>query len=338
MLSISVIIPTHNRPDYLTQAISTIVAQCYPDIEVVVVDDGSVPPVDAYTLEKKFGSVVKVVRNETSIGIARVRKLGASMATKDLIVQLDDDDKFSPETFQNAVNVFEMMPALDVVFLNVKGWGPRSEAFNQAQAKALERVVSEGEGDADVKGLLHFKNEKLFKALLDSVPSAFQHPIGRREKWLVINALIDQAWQQEIDDPEINSLSKDQLNECEWALYAVASTNVALMTETLYLARCGHPRFYSIPQARDVHALANLRIKEGLMAMAKNITQLAPLASLIKTAYSRALFNIAYSQFHQGLVSESRIRIKQAMAVKLRFLYFKFFLRTYLPMLGVNNK
>jgi len=338
MLSISVIIPTHNRPEFLTQAIVSIDAQSYPVTEVIVVDDGSVPPVDANALKVRFGKVVKVVRNDTPVGIARVRKLGAGLATCDLIVQLDDDDKFAPETLQNAVNVFEAEPELDFIFLNVKGWGPRSDDFDQVQIKALERVVTTAKGEVDSNGIVRFKSNEIFRALLESVPSAFQHPIGRREKWLAINALIDQAWQQKMQNPETNMLSKDQLNECEWALYASFSANVALMRRASYLARCGHPRFYSVVQAKDTHALANLRIKEGLMQMAKQVAGLMPLASLIKSAYSDALFNIAYSQFHQGHISKSRAKLKQAIAVKQRFLYFKFLLRTYLPISGSSSE
>ena len=39
--TVSAVIPTHNRPDFLVAAIESILAQTYPVHEVIVVDDGS---------------------------------------------------------------------------------------------------------------------------------------------------------------------------------------------------------------------------------------------------------------------------------------------------------
>ena len=59
-----VVIPTHNRSGLLREAVASIQNQTLPDWEIVIVDDGSQPPVDAESLRKDFGSRIRVVRNE----------------------------------------------------------------------------------------------------------------------------------------------------------------------------------------------------------------------------------------------------------------------------------
>ena len=290
------------------------------------------PPVNEDALIALFGSTVRVVRNDRSIGIGQVRKLGVNHATGDLVAQLDDDDRFAEHALQQAVNTFQGTPDIDVVFLNVKGFGPKSDHFAQAQSSSLNQVLETAQAERDQSGLTVFQNQKLFEALLNSVPSAFQHPVARRGTWETIYRLMDLARESDLDDPELENLRADQLNECEWALYAAGTTNVVLLNDYLYLARCGHDRFYSVTRAKNSQALASYRMKRGLMKLASSRDQFASLKPAIQFAYGKALFNLGYQKFRVGQICESRSRVKQAMSVDFRVRYLRFLLRTYLPL------
>ena len=52
---ISIVIPAHNRPAFLLEAVHSIAEQTYPNFEVIVIDDGSDPPVSQLALEEVLG-------------------------------------------------------------------------------------------------------------------------------------------------------------------------------------------------------------------------------------------------------------------------------------------
>jgi glycosyltransferase involved in cell wall biosynthesis len=93
---ISVIIPTHNRPGLLREALASIRNQTYSDWEIVVVDDGSQPPGDIESLRRGFGAQIKVVRNDRPQKQPYARDQGAQVATGVVVIHLDDDDVLAP--------------------------------------------------------------------------------------------------------------------------------------------------------------------------------------------------------------------------------------------------
>ena len=97
---VSVVVPTHDRPRLLRQAVDSLARQHYPNLEIVVVDDGSTLDESLETLDR-LESLVKdrsltVVRQENRY-LGAARNAGVRAATGDLIAFLDDDDLAAPE-------------------------------------------------------------------------------------------------------------------------------------------------------------------------------------------------------------------------------------------------
>ena len=86
---ISIIIPTHNRRDFLAQAIATALAQKGVDKEVIVVDDGSADGTAA--LLASFGTAVRAVFQPHS-GVSAARNKGIRLAGGEWLAFLDSDD------------------------------------------------------------------------------------------------------------------------------------------------------------------------------------------------------------------------------------------------------
>lgn len=90
-ISASVIVPTHNRPNEIAETLQHLLGvRTETDFEIVVVDDGSNPPLSLSS------PGVRLVRTP-GIERSRARNLGAVFAAGDLLVFLDDDIAVSPD-------------------------------------------------------------------------------------------------------------------------------------------------------------------------------------------------------------------------------------------------
>ena len=93
---ISVVIPAYNRAGTIRRAISGVLAQSYPNIEIVVVDDGSSDGTAA-TIEAHAHPKVRLVRHATNRGAAAARNTGVEHARGDWIAFQDSDDDWLVE-------------------------------------------------------------------------------------------------------------------------------------------------------------------------------------------------------------------------------------------------
>lgn len=115
--SISVIIPTHNRPQGLKDSLESIRTQSLLPNEIIVVDDGSTPPVsknifDGFTNKTQC----TLIRNETPQGGNNARNKGILAAKSDYIALLDDDDKFKPNKIEILSKEISNNPSYDIFY------------------------------------------------------------------------------------------------------------------------------------------------------------------------------------------------------------------------------
>lgn len=103
MHTVSVVIPTHNRPELLKRALSSVYAQTYTDFEVIVVDDGDKPR--AYDVLGKYLSRQNFAYLETEkdTGGSATRNVGIKHAKGEYIAFLDDDDEWLPKKLEMQV-------------------------------------------------------------------------------------------------------------------------------------------------------------------------------------------------------------------------------------------
>jgi len=108
--TVSVVIPTYDRPEMLQRAVESVVAQTYDQIELVVVDGPSTHPatniVDGF--EGGFHRVC-CVRKKVREGVTAARNTGLGLATGKFIAFLDDDDRWREDKLAAQVARFERL-------------------------------------------------------------------------------------------------------------------------------------------------------------------------------------------------------------------------------------
>ncbi len=111
---ISVIVPTVHRPQLLSRAINSILAQSISDLEVVVVIDGP-DPETVRLLNDIADRRLRFIQNAQSLGSAEARNVGIRAARGEWIAFLDDDDEWLKDKLELQLAAAESVNHLVVV-------------------------------------------------------------------------------------------------------------------------------------------------------------------------------------------------------------------------------
>jgi len=110
---VSVVIPFYKEKEFAGEAVASACAQTHPNLEILVVNDGS-PLDDAQEILDGLASRdprVRVVHKENG-GLGSARNRGIREATGDYVLFLDDDDLITPEYAAQATAALERRPEL----------------------------------------------------------------------------------------------------------------------------------------------------------------------------------------------------------------------------------
>ena len=111
---VSVVIPTWNRSERLLgAAIESVLAQTVPELELVVVDDGS--DVAASPFVDTYGDPVRCHRQDNR-GLGAARNAGVHEVTGEFLAFLDSDDVWAPDKLSSQLAALDADPDLEAVF------------------------------------------------------------------------------------------------------------------------------------------------------------------------------------------------------------------------------
>jgi glycosyltransferase involved in cell wall biosynthesis len=106
---VSVIIPAYNQRDYLKRAIKSACGQSYPNMEIIVVDDGSSDGTDEEVSGLSgLGKIIYLYQKNQGTSIARNN--GIEKASGDYIAFLDQDDYWESDKIEKQVRVLQACP------------------------------------------------------------------------------------------------------------------------------------------------------------------------------------------------------------------------------------
>jgi glycosyltransferase involved in cell wall biosynthesis len=98
---VSIIIPVYNSAKYLAETIQSALNQTWPDIELVLINNGSTD--NSLAIAESFGSEKLKIFSQENKGAGGARNRGLQEAKGDYIQFLDADDLLSPDKIEKQV-------------------------------------------------------------------------------------------------------------------------------------------------------------------------------------------------------------------------------------------
>lgn len=119
-LKISIVTPNYNYEKYIAQTIESVIVQNYPNFEHIIVDDGStdnsVEVIKKYV--EKYPNNIKLITQKNAGQTPAINR-GLKEVSGDIIVWINSDDYFCPNSFKQVASEFSKNELIDIVYGNV---------------------------------------------------------------------------------------------------------------------------------------------------------------------------------------------------------------------------
>ncbi|MBE0585315.1 MAG: glycosyltransferase family 2 protein, partial [Desulfofustis sp.] len=119
---VSVIVPAYNEERTLRSTLLSLLDSDYPDLEIIVVNDGSTEQATREKLATYQRDKTRVLTTGNQ-GLAAARNNGITAAAGDYILPLDADDRIAPRYLEEAVAVLKDQPETGIVYCQARLFG-----------------------------------------------------------------------------------------------------------------------------------------------------------------------------------------------------------------------
>ena len=138
---VSVVMPCYNDSKYLKEAVDSVLGQSYPNVELIIIDDGSD---DAATLadlkELAEKDNVRVLFADHG-GPSAARNFGIAQANGSYILPVDSDDRIAPDYIAKAVPVLQSDDNIGIVYCRAELFGERSGPWDLGDFSMARMLV-----------------------------------------------------------------------------------------------------------------------------------------------------------------------------------------------------
>jgi GT2 family glycosyltransferase len=147
---VTVIIPTYNARTWIGECLASVEAQTYPNIETLVVDDGSTDGTVEWLGSDPRYAFAQVHVQQKNEGASEARNAGIRAAQGKLIAFIDSDDLLEPDHLKTAVEIFAQYPEVGLFCCDSSMMGPEGEPFDggqtwhEIQSKIKQHPVKSG--------------------------------------------------------------------------------------------------------------------------------------------------------------------------------------------------
>ena len=176
---VSVIMPAFNTAAYIAESIDSVLEQDYPNLELIVVDDGSTD--GTVEIVRSYGDRLTLLTQQNQ-GAAVARNAGIAAATGEYIAFIDSDDVWLPGKVTAQVLYMQQHPEIGFTHTRFLSWKPDANgafpppaemAKPQMPVREAPGVVAEGSGwvynQLLMKSLSHTITVMMRRQLVDEV-------------------------------------------------------------------------------------------------------------------------------------------------------------------------
>lgn len=154
---VSIVIPNFNHAQYLGDAIASVLAQTYTNVEIIVVDDGSTDHSRAVIAQ--FGSQIRSIGQENR-GLSAARNTGIRATKGEYIGLLDADDLYEPNFLETLMTIVRVNPDIDGIYCGYQFVDQQNKRLSQVEARLfptaqLHDVLLDGNFFVPESMLLH---------------------------------------------------------------------------------------------------------------------------------------------------------------------------------------
>ncbi len=115
---VSIIIPVYNGSNYMCEAIDSALAQTYANIEVIVVNDGSVDNGATEKIAKSYGEKIRYYQKPNG-GVSSALNLGIANMRGEYFSWLSHDDVYMPDKIEKEIAALSRLQDSDTHVLKL---------------------------------------------------------------------------------------------------------------------------------------------------------------------------------------------------------------------------
>lgn len=137
---VSVVVPCYNRARYVREAIDSALAQTYPSLEIIAVDDGSTD--DTPAILASYSPRIKVITQKNG-GSSVARNAAFEASHGEFLAWLDSDDAWLPEKIQCQIDAAHRWPEANLIHTRCVGVDENSQPPPSKMLLCPEPVLEE---------------------------------------------------------------------------------------------------------------------------------------------------------------------------------------------------
>lgn len=122
---ISIALPAYNAGDYIGECLDNLLAQTYPNFEIILIDDCSTDHT-AQVVAGYKDSRIRYFKNEKNLGIVHTLNKAYGLCKGEYIARMDADDTCKPDRLEKQLAILEANPEIGMVACDLQMFGARS--------------------------------------------------------------------------------------------------------------------------------------------------------------------------------------------------------------------